>query len=107
MIALLKEKNDQIQSIHCVAHRLALAAAQGAKDVNYMQKFKATLCQLFYFYQNSPVRTAGLRAIQVNATNNYDLFNEILSYFEYFLYLQTSDFKLPIFLGVKLHNYLI
>ena len=52
-------------SIHCVCHRLELAAAQAGKDVSFIdKKFKPTLSQLFYFYLNSPVRISGLKAIQ-------------------------------------------
>ena len=51
-------------NIHCVNHRLALAAAHAADDIPYLVKFKATIQTLFLFYQNSTVRMAGLHAIQ-------------------------------------------
>ena len=51
-------------SIHCVNHRLALAAAHAADDMTYLIKFKATVQNLFLFYQNSAVHMAGLHAIQ-------------------------------------------
>ena len=51
-------------SIHCVNHRLALAAAHAADDIPYLIKFKATVQTLFLFYQNSAVRMAGLHVIQ-------------------------------------------
>ena len=60
----LKERNPQMVAIHCVAHRLALAVAQAGDGVPYIKKFKILLHNLFSFYDNSPVRTAGLRAIQ-------------------------------------------
>ena len=61
---LLKEKNPQVVDIHCVAHRLALAVAQAGDVVPYVKKFKNLLHNLFSFYVNNPVCTAGLRAIQ-------------------------------------------
>ena len=51
-------------SVHCVAHRLALAAAHAADGIPYLQRFKSILQTLFYFYQNSAVRVANLHAIQ-------------------------------------------
>ena len=52
-------------SIHCLCHCLALAAAQAGNEVTYIaNKFKPTLTQLFYFYENRVVRTSGLKAIQ-------------------------------------------
>ena len=60
---LLKEKCPWLISNHCVAHRLALAAAQAADEVAYVKKFKVILSQL-YRYDYSPVRTASLRGIQ-------------------------------------------
>ena len=61
---LLKEMAPWLISNHCVAHRLALAAAQAADEVAYVQKFKAILAQLYRFYDYSAVRTAGLKGIQ-------------------------------------------
>ena len=62
--ALLKQTSPWIIANHCVAHRLALASAQAADEVSYVQKFKAILGQLYRFYENSAVRTAGLKGIQ-------------------------------------------
>lgn len=52
-------------NIHCVAHRLALAASQASNDIHYLKKFKNIVHNLYQFYHNSPVRMAGLEAIQV------------------------------------------
>ena len=61
----LARKQPLLTSIHCVAHRLALAASQAGDDVRYISNtFKPTLQQLFYFYENSAVRMAGLKAIE-------------------------------------------
>ena len=51
-------------SIHCVAHRLALAAAQASRSILYLQKFKNAIHNLYLFYHNSSVRMSGLHAIQ-------------------------------------------
>lgn len=61
----LKDQFPKLISIHCVKHRLALAAAHAADGIPYIVKFKATIQTLFLFYQNSPVRMAGLHAIQM------------------------------------------
>ena len=60
----LKVHNPHMVSIHCVAHRLALAAAQSADAVPYLKKFKNVMTNLYKFYQNSPVRMAALHSIQ-------------------------------------------
>ena len=61
----LQDLVPHLLSNHCVAHRLALASAQSAAAVPYLEKFKAILSQLFRFYNYSAVRTASLREIQV------------------------------------------
>ena len=61
----LARRQPLLTSTHCVAHRLALAASQAGDDVQYISNtFKPTLQQLFYFYENSAVRMAGLKAIE-------------------------------------------
>ena len=57
----LKALNGNIISIHCVAHRLALAATQASQSVPYLKRFKEIVDSLLYFYHNSPVRQAGLK----------------------------------------------
>ena len=61
----LKCLNKNIISIHCVAHRLALASSQASQSIPYLCRFKEILSSLFYFYHNSAVRQAGLTAIQM------------------------------------------
>ena len=60
----LKAHAPRMIAIHCVNHRLALAASHAADNIPYLQRFKTNLQYLFTFYQNSPVRLAGLHAIQ-------------------------------------------
>ena len=62
--ALPKEDAQFMIANHCIAHRLALACGQASNEVPYLKKFKAILDQLYRFYENSPVRTAGLHNIQ-------------------------------------------
>ena len=61
----LARRQPLLTTIHCVAHRLVLAASQAGDDVRYISNtFKPTLQQLFYFYEISAVRMAGLKAIE-------------------------------------------
>ena len=62
--AKLKIHQPRLLSIHCINHRLAFAAAHADDDIPILQKFKSTVQSLFLFYQNSPVRMAGLHLIQ-------------------------------------------
>ena len=51
-----------LTSVHCVAHRLALAASQAGEKVSYLSTtFKPTLWKLFNFYENSSVWMSGIR----------------------------------------------
>ena len=60
--ARIKNKQPIVTCIHCVAHRLALEAGERVKFIQ--DTFKPTLRQLFYFYENSSVRSSGLKALQ-------------------------------------------
>ena len=61
----LKHRQPKLIAIHCVAHRLALAAAESSERVRFIRyTFKPTLAQLFKFYENSAVRTAGSKSIE-------------------------------------------
>ena len=63
--ARLKVDNPYLVGIHCIAHRLALAAAQACDKVPYIKNtFTKTLTNLFYFYENSAVRMSGLHSIE-------------------------------------------
>lgn len=61
---LLKQQTPFLVANHCIAHRLALACGQAANEIPYLKRFKDILDQLYRYYENSAVRTAGLRAIQ-------------------------------------------
>eukprot|EP00731_Ephydatia_muelleri_P030129 Em0021g652a len=60
----LKVRQPRLVSVHCINHRLALAAAHAADNIPYLKRFKETVQSLFLFYHNSAVRMAGLHAIQ-------------------------------------------
>jgi hypothetical protein len=60
----LKQHSPKMIAVHCVNHRLALAAAHASNNIPYLQKFKSLIQTLFYFYQNSAVRMASLHTIQ-------------------------------------------
>ena len=62
---LLKQQTPFLVANHCIAHRLALACGQAANEIPYLKRFKDDILdQLYHYYENSAVRTAGLRAIQ-------------------------------------------
>ena len=66
MATLLKQDNEKIVNIHCVAHRLALAVGQAGSQVKYIREtFKPNLYTLYLYYDGSAVRTEGLKEIQV------------------------------------------
>ena len=46
--ARLKRHSPRMISVHCVAHRLALAAAHAADGITYLQQFKSILQTLFF-----------------------------------------------------------
>ena len=63
--AKLKEIVPWLVNNHCVAHRLALACSQAADAIPFMKKFKDIVSQMHRFYDYSPVRTVGLKEIQI------------------------------------------
>lgn len=54
----------QAVGCHCAAHKLNLAATQAGDSIPYVKKFKKIIRQLYDFYNNSAVRTAGLVTVQ-------------------------------------------
>ena len=59
----LKSHNVEMISIHCGAHRLALASSQAADSITYLKRFDSHLITLFYYFKNSAVREAALQEI--------------------------------------------
>lgn len=56
--------NEQMMSVHCICHRLALASGQASTDVPYLKKMKDTLLALWKFFHYSPVRSFHLKQVQ-------------------------------------------
>ena len=50
----LRVHNPFMINIHCVAHRLALAAAQASELIPYLKKFKNTIHSLYLFITTAP-----------------------------------------------------
>ena len=59
----LQGHSPNMIAVHCVNHRLALAAAHASDSVPYLKQFKSILQTLFYLYKNSAVHMANLHAI--------------------------------------------
>ena len=49
----LKVRQPRLVSVHCINHRLALAAAHAADNISYLKRFKETVQSLFLFYHNN------------------------------------------------------
>ena len=57
-------QNPTIVSIHCVAHRLALAVASAAKHHSSINLCLSTLDSVHSYYSKSPVRNATFISVQ-------------------------------------------
>ena len=62
--ACLRSQNHEMISIHCGAHRLALASLQAARSIAYLKKFDNHLNTIFYHFANSSVQEAALHQVQ-------------------------------------------
>ena len=60
----LMQHSPRMIAVHCINHRLALAASHASDSVPYLKHFKSILQTLFFFYQNSAVCMANLHLIQ-------------------------------------------
>ena len=63
VVARLKTITPSAIGVHCAAHRLNLTSSQAGDTVSYVKRFGSILRQLYDFFDNSTVRTAGLEAI--------------------------------------------
>ncbi|KAL1251696.1 hypothetical protein QQF64_019492 [Cirrhinus molitorella] len=61
----LSEEWPWLLSVHCAAHRLALACKDASEDVPYMATFRDHLEQLHLYFRNSSNRSASLKAAAV------------------------------------------
>jgi hypothetical protein len=64
VVKKLKDKVPTLIGVHCTAHRLNLASSQAAKNVTDVKQFDDVLRQLYDFFDNSNVRTAGFLVVQ-------------------------------------------
>ena len=58
--ARLKKHNPFMQSIHCIAHRLALCCADAADDVDYPSGAEVTMNEISAYFNRSGKKTAAL-----------------------------------------------
>jgi hypothetical protein len=60
----LEALNAFLIAVHCIAHRLALAAGQSAKTINYLKhKYLPVVYKIYSFFNNSAVRKAELKKL--------------------------------------------
>ena len=62
--ALLKRKNPYLVSLHCAAHRLALASSQAADKVKAIAQYQKSLSGIYSYFSHSNVYIVGLREVQ-------------------------------------------
>ena len=60
----LKQLDNILIQVHCVAHRLNLAASRASKDIDYLEWYKGQINSIYKFYSNSSVRYDKLKEIQ-------------------------------------------
>ena len=60
----LKGKNPFILSIHCIAHRLALASGQAADAVPYVKQYQTYVNNIYRYFHYSTKNAAKLKKIQ-------------------------------------------
>lgn len=61
--ARLKAHNLEMISLHCGAHRVALASSQAAQEVPYLKTYDSHLTTMYYHFANSSVREASLHEV--------------------------------------------
>ncbi|XP_052775985.1 SCAN domain-containing protein 3-like [Mya arenaria] len=64
LTTLLKRRDPHLLSIHCIAHRLALASGQAADKVQYLVKYQAMINTIFKYYNYSPKHQSRQRKFQ-------------------------------------------
>ncbi|XP_033747072.1 zinc finger protein 862-like [Pecten maximus] len=58
------DHSPRLLQVHCVAHRLALAARQACRDVPLFDDFQRSLKLIYRYFHNSAVRYNQLRAVE-------------------------------------------
>lgn len=67
----LKAKNPYILSIHCIAHRLALASGQAADAVPYVKQYQLYVNSIYRYFHYSTKHAAKLKEIQSVLNENF------------------------------------
>ena len=60
----LKSLNSFIVSVHCIAHRLALACSQAADSVLYLLRYQRVLRSIYTYFSSSSTCSSHLRRVQ-------------------------------------------
>lgn len=63
--AKLRQSNDKLLNMHCVCHRLALACTDSCQELKFIKEVENVLRQLWYYFHNSPKKTACFLKCQV------------------------------------------
>ena len=56
--AKLRQSNDKLLNMHCVCHCLALACTDSCQELKFIKEVEDVLRQLWYYFHNSPKKTA-------------------------------------------------
>ena len=59
----MKQENQRLVHIHCVAHKLALAVSQASASISAVKTYEETVEGLYFYLSNSAVRYNRLRAV--------------------------------------------
>ena len=63
-VRLKREFSPHMTQIHCVAHKLALAAGQACRDIALFSEYQLILKNVYRYFSNSAVHNNELRAMQ-------------------------------------------
>ncbi|MEW8544162.1 MAG: hypothetical protein AB2693_11565 [Candidatus Thiodiazotropha sp.] len=66
----LKDYNPFMINIHCIAHRVALAASGAGKEIEKIAKFRQTVNSVYNYFDNSAVRYERLRELNSALDDN-------------------------------------
>ena len=70
-----KQFNKYIESVHCIAHRLALVMSQAAdkQNVPYLGKFQELMTSLYKYLKHSSTRVSSTFSEKGDQLENHDL----------------------------------
>ena len=63
--AKLRQSNDKLLNMHCVCHRLALGCTDSCQELKFIKEVEDVLRQLWYYFHNSPKKTACFLKCQI------------------------------------------